>query len=194
MRIGLISDTRVSKGEEVPQEVARAFDGVEIILHAGGIHSSDVLDWLELIAPVKAAGRASAGHAESPQPSSMEAGGDSRVSQKQVLELEGHTIGLVNELWLPGLSDEIMPGVIKAHNLSEQVLTKLVEEYFGTPVDIVIFGRTLYALVEEHHGVLFINPGSPSIPKHVRKLGNVAILELTKDRRDASLISLAEFS
>jgi putative phosphoesterase len=194
MKIGVISDTRVSTGMEVPQQVVRAFEGVDMILHAGGIHGSDVLDWLEHIAPVKAVGRIDGGQAEQPQPFSLEGRGDPRIAQQHVLELEGHSIGMVNEIWLPRMSDEIMPGVIQAHHFADEVVPKLVEEYFGAPVDIVVFGRTLYALVEEHQGVLFVNPGSPSIPKHVQKLGNVAILELTKDTRDARLINLADLS
>ena len=194
MRIGLISDTRVSRGEEVPQEVVRAFEGVDLILHAGGIRTSAVLDWLEHIAPVKAVGRIESGHAESRQPLSIEGEGDTRVAEQQVLEVEGHTIGLVNELWLPGMNDELMPGFIEAQHLPDQAMPKLIKEYFGTAVDIVVFGRTLYALVEEHQGVLLINPGSPSLPRNLRKLGNVAILDLTPEGREARIIDLATSS
>jgi predicted phosphodiesterase len=53
MRIGLISDTHSpAMGVHPPEQVARAFEGVDLILHAGDIYSSDCLDWLELIAPV----------------------------------------------------------------------------------------------------------------------------------------------
>ena len=194
MRIGLISDTRVMRGEEVPQEVIHAFEGVEIILHAGGIQTSDVLDWLEQIAPVKAVGRIHGRHTESRQSLGMEGEGDTRVAEQQVLKLEGHTIGVVNELWFPVLHDELLPGVIEAHHLPDHALPKLIEEYFGAAVDIVIFGRTLYALVEEHEGMLFINPGSPLLPRNLMKLGNVAILELTAGKRDVKVIDLADFS
>ena len=194
MRIGLVSDTRVLRGEEVPEEVILAFQGVDMILHAGGISTSAVLDRLEHIAPVKAAGRMEGGQAEAPQPYALENAGDHRVALQQVLELEGHTIGLVNELLLPGFNDELMPGVLEAHHLPDQALPKLLEEYFGTEVDIVVLGRTLYAMVEEHQGILFINPGSPTLPKNLVKLGSVAILELTPGRRDVRLIDLATAS
>ena len=76
----------------------------------------------------------------------------------------------------------------------------MVTDFFERPVDIVIFGRTLYAMVEEHEGILFINPGSPSLPKNVRasvrKLGQVAIpeaLELGDGKREAKLVELSEF-
>ena len=80
MKIGLISDTRVSNVKDTQSrevnaltQVVKAFEAenVELILHAGGINTPDVLDLLEAIAPVKAAGRVQKGHAESPQPSSL---------------------------------------------------------------------------------------------------------------------------
>ena len=190
MRIGLISDTRVLRAEKLPREILQAFEGVELILHAGGIQTSPVLDWLERIAPVKAAGRLHGRHTESRQPLSIEGEGDTRVAEQQTLKLEGQTIGLVNELWFPPLHDEIMPGVIEAHHFPDGTLPTLLGEYFGVAVDIVVFGRTLYALIEEHQGILFINPGSPTLPKNQMKLGNVAILNLTADSRDATIIDL----
>ncbi len=195
MKIGLISDTRVPGGaKEVPLEVVRAFEGVDLILHAGGIHTPEVLDWLEQIAPVKAVGRIHGGQAESPEPIWLESEGDPRVAEQQVLQLEGHIIGMVNNLWLRGFSDEIFPGVIEAHRLPDGSLPMIVEEFFGTPVDIVVFGRTLYSMVEEHQGILFVNPGSPSLPKNLMKLGNVAILHLTPESREARIIDLATSS
>jgi putative phosphoesterase len=193
MKIGLISDTRVRRGEEVPIEVKSAFEGVDKILHAGGIQTAEVLDWLEQIAPVTAAGRLDGGQAENPEPFSSEMGGDPRVSATQVMELAGHKIGMVNELWLPRVSDEIMPGVIKAHKFEEGAVSQMVQDYFETTIDIVIFGRTLYALVEEHDGILFVNSGSPSLPRNLNRLGNVALLELSEGKRDANIIELSAF-
>ena len=190
MRIGLISDTRVRRGEEVPSEVIRAFEGVELILHAGNIYSPSVLDWLEKIAPVKATGRIFGYR----QTLSMECQGDARVALEQVLELEGHTIGVVNNFELRSMSDEIRPGVIEAQHLPDQSLPKMVEQYFDTAVDIVVFGRTLYAMVEEHQGIIFVNPGSTSLPQNLQKLGSVAILDLTPEGRDVRMIDLAVFS
>ena len=185
MKIGIISDTRAGSGEEIPQEVARAFEGVDRIFHAGGIHSKEVLDWLERIAPVTAAARLEGGQAEQPQPFMLEVPGDPRVAETHILELEGQTIGMTNEIWLPRLSDEVMPGAIGRQRLPDQLLTQMVTDFFERPVDIVIFGRTLYSMVEEHEGILFINPGSPGLPKNVRKLGQVAILELGDGKREA---------
>ena len=195
MKIGLISDTRIPGGaKEVPLEVVRAFEGVDLILHAGGIHAPEVLDWLEQIAPVTAVGRIHGGQAERPEPLTLEGEDDPRVAEQQVLQLEGHSIGVVNNLDLGGFSDDIFPGVIEARRLPDGSLPMIMEEFFGTPVDIVVFGRTLEVMVEEHQGILFVNPGSPTIPRNLMKLGQVAILDLTPERREAKIIDLAEFS
>jgi putative phosphoesterase len=194
MKIGLISDTRVSSAQRIPPEVARAFEGVDLILHAGGISVPEVLDRLEQIAPVKAVGRTTGNRSERPDSFDMECHGDPRVAGQQVFQVEGQTIGLAHELYLPRMSDDIMPGYLGARLRPDESLATMVEEEFGAAVDIVVFGRTLYALVEEHQGMLFINPGSPSLPKNLMKLGSVAILNLTPGGRDANLVDLAAFS
>src|SRR5258706_9120564 len=56
MRIGLISDSHLhSDRRPLWDEVSLAFAGVDLVIHAGDIFSAPVLDWLERIAPVKAA-------------------------------------------------------------------------------------------------------------------------------------------
>ena len=190
MRIGLVSDTRIpGTATEVPTQVASAFEGVDLILHAGGIQAARVLDWLEGIAPVKAVGRLQGRQFESSTPFSMETS-DNRVAEQQVLQIEGHTIGVVNSLDLHHLNDDVLPGNIKARGFPEGAVSSMVESVFGTKVDIVVFGRTLEAMVEEHDGILFINPGSPTLPRNRMKLGQVAILNLTPDTRDAAIVEL----
>ncbi len=194
MRIGLISDTRLNNASDMPEQIIAAFDGVDMILHAGGIQTTEVLDWLEKIAPVRAVGRLEGGQAEQPEPFLNELANDPRVSPVDVIELEGHKVGMVNELFLPLVRDEIMPGVIKGEGLQAGLISNMVEEQFGQPVEIVVFGRTLYALVEEHEGILFVNSGSPTLPKNLNRLGNVAIMELTSGSRKADIIDLRELN
>ena len=194
MRIGLISDTRIpGTATEVPPQVPRAFEGVDLILHAGGIQAARVLDWLERIAPVKAVGRIQGRQFESSTPFGLETE-DSRVAEQHVLQLEGHTIGMVNSLDLHHLNDDVFPGFIAARRFPEGAVSSQVESVFGTPVDIVVFGRTLEAMVEEHDGILFVNPGSPTLPKNSMRLGQVAILDLTSESREARIIDLAALS
>lgn len=194
MKIGLISDTRIpGVAAEVPIEVARAFEGVDMILHAGGIQASRVIDWLERMAPVKAVGRIQGRQFESSTPFNMETD-DLRVAEQQVLEMEGHIIGVVNSLDLHHLNDDVLPGNIAARRFPQGAISSMVESVFGTQVGIVVFGRTLEAMVEEHDGILFINPGSPTLPRNFMRLGQVAILELTLGSRDARIVDLTAFS
>ena len=191
MKIGLISDTRIpGVAKEVPAQVTRAFEGVDLILHAGGVQVAWVLDWLEQIAPVKAVGRIQGGQYESNTPFAVQNADDPRVAQEPVLQGEGHTIGMVNSLDFDFLNDDVIPGIIAAKKFSEGAVAKMVESLFKAPVDIVIFGRTLEAMIEEHDGILLINPGSPTIPRNIMKLGQVAILELTPESREARIIDL----
>ena len=194
MKIGLLSDTRIpGVAKEVPSQVTRAFEGVDLILHAGGIQASYVLDWLEQIAPVKAVGRIQGRQFETANAFSMETG-DNRVAEQHILQLEGHTVGMVNSLDLHELNDDVFPGFIAARGFAEGEIPRMVTSVFGTPIDIVIFGRTLEALVEEHQGVLFVNPGSPTLPRNSMRLGQVAILDLTPESREAKIIQLADLS
>jgi predicted phosphodiesterase len=69
-----------------------------------------------------------------------------------------------------------------------------MEEVFGKAVDIVIFGHSCRVTVEEHDGVLLVNPGSPTLRNQLRMIGNVAILELTRGGRAVQSIDLADLS
>jgi len=54
--IGLISDTHIDyPSASLPPQVKEAFQGVDLILHAGDIWIPSVLDDLETVAPVMAA-------------------------------------------------------------------------------------------------------------------------------------------
>ncbi|MSQ29197.1 MAG: metallophosphoesterase [Dehalococcoidia bacterium] len=182
MKIGLISDTHLpAMGQEPPAEVARALAGVELILHAGDIYSSACLDWLELIAPVIAVEMA-------PAPVI----GDHRVTERRVIPVHGYRIGLVHDLAIAGV-DEVVPGAIAASIAAGRApaLAARLEGFFGEPVDTVVFGHTHVPLVETHQGILFVNPGSPTLPRQLRKLGTVAILDLAPGGREARIVDLA---
>lgn len=187
MKIGLISDTHLpALGLVPPSEVALAFAGVDLILHAGDIYSAACLDWLELIAPVIAVEVA-------PAP----VVGDPRVidgALGRILTLEGHTIGLVHDLMVRGV-DEVRPGALGAKFPADRSLSDAVAQFFGSRVDTVVFGHTHYAMAETHQDILFVNPGSPTLPKQVRKLGTVAVMELgPATERSARIVDLAEFT
>ena len=169
-------------GREPPAEVARAFEGVGLILHAGDIYSADCLDWLERIAPVSAVEVA-------PAPVI----GDPRVTDRTVVQVDGHSIGLVHDLMIPGMPAEVTPGVIAARAPSGWSLPAALEEFFDAPVDAVVFGHTHVPVAETHQGILLVNPGSPTLPRQIRKLGTVGVMELTPTGREARIVELKEF-
>jgi len=194
LRIGLISDTHVPTTMEYPpSQILQAFDSVDMILHAGNIHVSGVLDWLEQAAPVKASGSTDSDHPERHQNFSMECAEDPRVAPLQILELEGFRVGVANNLLLHGMNDEIRPGEIGRHLERRPSLSfrAMVQDFFGVHLDVVVFGRTTFSMVEEHQGMLFVNPGSPALPRNLRKLGSVGVLELTDQGASAHIIELS---
>lgn len=54
MKIGVISDTHLMYGEELPEEVYTIFKEVDMIFHAGDVNFPGVLDELASIAPIYA--------------------------------------------------------------------------------------------------------------------------------------------
>ncbi|MBX7112226.1 MAG: metallophosphatase family protein [Dehalococcoidia bacterium] len=183
MKIGLISDTHVpSMGKEPPHQVIPAFEGVELILHAGDIYTQDCIEWLERIAPVKSATSFFA--------TAVEAG--PRVSPPAVYEIEGRKIGLVHKLELQVLGDDVWPGALDRYPASKSIADDL-RGSFGENVEIVVCGYTHEPMVETHQGILFINPGSPNMVKQSMKLGHVGILELTATSAEARILDLADY-
>ncbi len=182
MKIGVISDTHIpSSGPEPPPQVAQAFQGVDLILHAGHAYVPACLEWLGRIAPVTSTESWLEGTGETP----------TRNGGVQLLAFEGHTIGMAHELILRSLGDDVLPGSIGRSFPKRESLPAALEGIFGQPVDIVVFGYTHEAMVETHDGILFVNPGSPSLVGQQVRLGTVAILDLRAKGREARIVDLA---
>jgi putative phosphoesterase len=111
MRIGLISDTHLPSSIREPwAEVAAAFHGVNLILHAGDIVTSRILDWLEDIAPVLAAmGNNDFG---------MD---DPRVKTVHTLDVEGWRLGLVHDVTSGVWFDSPVDIVVSGHTHYERL-------------------------------------------------------------------------
>lgn len=93
MRIGLLADTHVPQVAGLPEAVLRAFRGVDLILHAGDVYDSSVLDELEAVAPVLTAwGNGDLGLESDP-----------RVKPAHVVPVDGVHIGLVHCLTYPAI-------------------------------------------------------------------------------------------
>jgi len=169
MRIGLLSDTHIPEAEKaLPAEVMEAFQGVDLILHAGDIYIPSVLDNLQSIAPVLAA-RGDDDYGVTVV--------DARVKGRHILELEGLTLLLVHErvyspwvYWWPGS-------------------TSPRQDKSDSP-DIVVFGHEHHAVVQCLNDILFVNPGSPTFLYYRRGLGTVGILDIDSGKADVSILQL----
>lgn len=186
MKIGIIADTHIPAATpELSAEIAQALEGIDLILHCGDIFIAPCLDWLEGIAPVKAV-RGIFDHLQD----------DPRTEGRtRTLELEGHSIGMTHELIIPvpGIrSKEVVPGAIERYFPSDASIADAMTEVFGAPVDIVVAGFTHETLIEEHEGILFINPGSATWPSQKMMPGTLAILELTPGSREARIVDTAK--
>ena len=172
MKLGIISDTHIpSMGDAPPEQVRTAFAGVDQILHGGDVYVQSCLDWLAEIAPVESvdSGRLSTAEAAP------------RVSPPAVVEIAGRKIGMMHNLELTAVADDVYPGTLARVYKDPAILRRDLEDTFGEMVDIVVCGYTHDAMVEEHHGVLFVNPGSPTMVGQIMRMGTVATMELTED-------------
>ena len=86
--IGLISDTHGM----VRADVHTALAGVELILHAGDVGDDDILDELELIAPV----RAVYGNTDSPGRPRLSTAIDTEIGGVRIHVSHGHEVGSPN--------------------------------------------------------------------------------------------------
>jgi putative phosphoesterase len=177
VKIGLISDTHIPEaGKELPPQIYLAFQGVDLILHAGDMHITEVLDWLESIAPVVAAqGNGDGSSGRPPFPDD-----DPRVKYAQTLDLQGLKVGVIH--WYP------VPG-----EMPESFAKNFQARHFTEPLDIVVCGDTHVARVDQHEGVLMINPGSPTLPNNsMPRLGTVAILTIEQGSPSVEMINLSD--
>ena len=168
MRVGLVADTHIiDVNEALPSGIADAFRGVDLILHAGDIYIPSVLDELQRIAPVLAAGG-------DDDYGDMLA--DHRVKQKHILKLHRQTLWLVHR----------RPRSLSVSGSRRQSLGQVD---YDAP-NIVVFGHEHRAVTEYRGNTLFINPGSPTFPSYQRRLGTVGILDIDTSKAQAHILEL----
>ncbi|MBI2850261.1 MAG: metallophosphoesterase family protein [Chloroflexi bacterium] len=174
MRIGVISDTHIPKvTSRLPEELTAAFQGVDLILHAGDIFAPSVLDDLERIAPVLAA---RGDDDEGP------IAADRRVKDKHILRLAGRTLWLVHDKPYAPRSPKWLANWWQNRLKPEQ------DEY-GKP-DIIIFGHEHRTFKQHIDGVLFFSSGSATFPNYVSEPGTIGILELGPDTTETRILQL----
>ena len=166
-RIGLIADTHIPEAAaDLPAEAIALLTGCQQILHCGDLHTLDVVDRLESIAPTLVSrGNGDTFTTRGARPGVPE---DPRIADTHVVTVHGVRIGLTHDL---------------AHleTRDEESVERLLLRRFGTPVDLAVSGDTHVPMVRRlTSGVTLVNPGSPTMPYGYRGvLGTVAILDVT---------------
>jgi uncharacterized protein len=166
-RIGLLADTHCHRPEasDLPGSVLEAFRGIDLVIHLGDMGEAAVLDRLEGVAGVVATrGR--------DDPS-----GDPRiVSGARVIEAGDLVVGALFDLPSTGIA------VLEEDRLAFAggPLEDLMSRVFGRRVDVVAFGATHRDMVAQYRGVLFVNPGSATLPARPGPggTGTAALLDL----------------
>jgi putative phosphoesterase len=120
--IGLISDTHGL----VRPGVHDALKGVELILHAGDVGGSDVLDELRLIAPVMAV----FGNTDPPGDPSLSEQIDMRVDGIRIHVSHGHEVGSPTP---EKLAERYPADVVIYGHSHKQLVAKLGEQLFVNP-------------------------------------------------------------
>lgn len=137
MLIGLISDTHIpDRARELPKNVISSFENVDLILHAGDLTSTKVIDELEKIAPTIAI------------QGNMDRAAGIMLPNAKVIEAEGLKIGIAH--------GEVYP---RADTQQLLYLAKQLD------VDILVTGHSHQPKIEQIDGVLLLNPGSPVVPR-----------------------------
>jgi len=135
MKLGIIADTH----GYLPPAVFKIFANVDCILHAGDIGSNDIVDELEILAPVYAI----YGNIDTWPIVS-------RFSQTLVTDFEDLVFYLIH------------------HIISEKFVRYELFRKKLKP-DVIVYGHTHNPDVSTHNDILFINPGSTSKPKKNEK-------------------------
>lgn len=161
MKIGLISDTHIPDRLTIfPENVMKAFEDVDLILHAGDVTDSAVIGKLEEIAPVLA----------------VEGNMDRRfgvldLPKSRIIKVENQKIGILH-------GDRLVRGNM------EQLAYKALE----MEVNILISGHSHIPHAQKIKDVILINPGSPTVPRGSER--TVAVLEIKGEKIEIEFIKV----
>lgn len=134
IKIGVLSDTHIPKAANaLPDEVVKAFHGVDLILHAGDLAEISVYEDLKKIAPCHAV----YGNMDNLQVRDV-------LPQKTVVKAGKFKIGLIHGYGAP------------------KSLKDYVRGEFDKNIDAIVFGHSHMPCNEISGKTLFFNPGSPT--------------------------------
>ena len=148
-RVGVIADTHCPEFlAELPPEVSRAFQGVDLILHAGDVSERSTLETLRRWAPVEAV-RGDHDAALSELPATREL----IVDGKRVVLVHGQRTRWIEEpntlLWTLSLG----------HYVPNRGVPRALKRRFPH-ADVIVYGHTHRPAADVIDGTLVFNPGA----------------------------------
>jgi putative phosphoesterase len=181
-RVGFLADThsRKADGSDLPQQALDAFAGVDLIVHLGDIGQKGILARLAAVAPVLVPAGDDKGWIPVGRPD---------VAPLKVLEAAGLCVGLAFNLTKPDKAIVVADAALQF----AKPLPDLMKRRFGRSVDVVAFGGTHRQRMEEHEGVVFFDPGSPTLPSDKQgedDLGSVSVLDLGSGKAKVEQVKL----
>ena len=178
-KIGFLADTHSNKpdGSDLPDEVLRAFKGVDVIVHLGDVGRKGILDRLGEVAPVWV-------------PYGDDKGYVPHLSRDDdPVKVLDDAVGLTFNLSKPDKKITVGQGAPTTIDYPDGSLPALLQRRFKADVRVVAFGGTHVAHADERDGVLFVNPGSPTLPGD-GPTGSVAVLDLSAKKPKAKVVRL----
>jgi predicted phosphodiesterase len=155
---------------------------VDLIVHLGDIGAKGILGRLATVAPVLVQSEDRKGYVPVAAPGE---------APTKVIEAGGLSIGIVFNVTLPRKDIEVLPdGGLK---FPDKPLPDVLKSKFGRHVDAVAWGGTHRQMQLEHEGVLFFNPGSPTLPSDSQgenDQGSIAVLDVSSGAPKVELIRL----
>ena len=170
MRIGLLSDTHLTKRGQLWPQVLDAFDGVDAILHAGDLWSLQLVDELKEIAPVQV----------------VRGNGDMGLEHEHLHErytaaVDGVQIAMIHDFPSPAWRSE------------DVVLQRAAQRFPQAAPDVIVYGHTHIEEIHRVDGLLCVNPGSPTLPHNKSlRLGTIGFLNVENGHVDAELWQLTD--
>jgi hypothetical protein len=175
--IGLVADTHCHAGQiALPDAALEVLRGVDLILHLGDMGEAEVLDRLARVAPVLAT-----------------RGGDDPASDPRIAD-EGRLL-IARELALVAAFElgQLVPGAKSEGNaLPAERIDSLLRTRAKRDVHAVVYAATHSPALFVRDGVLFVNPGSATLPatRGPSGLGTVARLTLCDRSLHAEIVQL----
>lgn len=179
MKIGVLADTHIPHRLPVlPQGVGRAFQGLDIILHAGDICQLQVLRTLQERFTLTFA---VFGEDDDPEVRRY-------LLARQIIEFRDRRVGLIHGDLGAALDLKTRLRWAVRPPPTEEFLDRLQARFAGEEVHCIVFGHTHRALVQFHRGVLFFNPGAVAGARGARP--TVGVLHITDRSITADILSL----